>query len=253
MPTFLLNRKYFLIGLIVLVHLLFSYYYIPRYFSAAIGSVLIISLALIIWKKDGLYWIGLKISGRQIFYSVAAFICFFIGSYLIINFIAHKNGVQIFTGNYKDVVHTLFYTLNEEIVIGALLLKGIRQALKKTPDWIISVAAAFVFAIIHLVFFKWVFINRGDLGAITLLSLFAVGIFRNNLILKTGHVGFSWAIHFAWVYVMLGSQHLINVKEYYLSDFERFEMYLGDVRILGACVVLVMFSFLIRKTPISSE
>ena len=252
MRTFLLNRKYNLIGLIVLVHLLFSYYYIPRYFSAAIGSVLIISLALIIWKKDGLYWIGLQISGKQILYSILAFIGFLFGSYLIIHFIAQKNGVQIFTGNYKDVVHTLFYTLNEEIVIGALLLKGIKQALKKTPDWMISVGVAFVFAIIHLVFFKWVFLNKGDLGVITLLSLFAVGIFRNNLILKTGHIGFSWAIHFAWVYIMLGSQHLINVKEYYLSDFERFEMYLGDIRILIACSVLVVLSFFFRRKTISS-
>lgn len=248
----LLNRKINLIALIVLVHLVFSYYYFPRYYSSAIGTLLIVFLSWLVWKKEALFWIGLQLNRKKILLTLLAFAVFLVGSYFVIKLVALKTGIQVFPGNYKNFVHTLFYTLNEEIILGALLLKGIKGTFKKSPDWMISAGVALIFMLIHLAFFKWIFHNRGDLALFTLISLFAVGVFRNNLILKTGHIGYSWAIHFAWIYIMLGSHHFIKAQTYYLNDFERFELYLGDVRISAICVALAILSFMHLPKAISS-
>jgi membrane protease YdiL (CAAX protease family) len=163
--------------------------------------------------------------------------------------VARNQNVDLFIGNYKNFLHTFFYTLNEEIILGALFLKGIQHYRKKTPAWIISVGVAVCFTIIHFVFFQWIFDNRGPLGVFTLLSLLAVGIARNNLILRTGHIGYSWALHFGWVYIMLGSSHYQRITEHYLTDFERFEVYLGDVRVMGVCIALAIATFMkFKKT-----
>lgn len=228
----------------VLVHLVFSYYYIPWFFSSAIGTVLIIILATCTWPKNYKYWIGFQISNNGKLITVFAFLVSFTGSMFLIKYVAKANHIVLIPGNYKDFFHVLFYTLNEEIIIGALLLKGIQQRLKKSPEWIISVGTALVFTIIHFVFFRWIFLNSGNLTAVTLLSLFAVGVVRNNLILRTGHIGYSWALHFGWVYMMLGYSHFDQAGNVFLNDFERFGIYLGDLRIFVVCLVLVILSFM---------
>ncbi|HPJ06356.1 MAG TPA: hypothetical protein PLK17_12665 [Bacteroidales bacterium] len=58
-----------------------------------------------------------------------------------------------------------------------------------------SVALALFFALIHFVFYKWIFLDRGIIGMLTHTSLFMVGFVRNSLILMTGHIGYSWALH----------------------------------------------------------
>ncbi|MDX1284622.1 MAG: hypothetical protein R3182_06410 [Draconibacterium sp.] len=185
--------------------------------------------------------------------SLIAFVAFVGGSFIVMRVIAGDHQIQIIPGNFKNFTHTFFYTLNEEIVVGALLLKGIKSMAKKTPDWVISLGAALVFSLIHFVFFKWIFINSGNLSIITLSSLFFAGIIRNNLILKTGHIGYSWAFHFGWIYIMLGSSHLDRASEIFLNDFERFGIYLGDYRTLIVCLVLAVASFFVlKKNSISS-
>ncbi len=249
----ILNKKLHLVSLIVLIHLTFSYYYFTWFYSSAIGTIGIVFLAWLTWKKEYSFWIGLQIKTSEILQILFAFIVFLLGSYFLVKVVAEPKEIQLYPGNYKNFLHTLFYTLNEEIILGALLLKGIRYYFKKLPDWQISVGVAIIFSIIHFVFFKWIFINTGNLGIFTLLSLVAVGIARNNLILRTGHIGYSWALHFGWIYIMLGSMHYNLLSEQYLTDFERFEFYLGDFRILGVCIALAIASFMVFKKSTSSE
>ena len=252
MANILFNRKVNLVSLMVITHLVFSYYYFPYFFSAFAGTVLIVLISILTWKNNYKYWIGFEIKNKEILYIVIAFIVFISGSFLLVKLVAFPNEIRISPGNYKNFTHTLFYTLNEEIILGALLLKGARHCLKKTNEWHIVVIAAFVFSVVHFVFFSWIFTNTGNLGFFTLLSLFAVGIVRNNLILRTGHIGYSWALHFGWIYIMLGSFHYNTANKFFLSDFERFELYLGDFRISGVCIALAIASFMVFKKTTSS-
>lgn len=248
----LLDKKANLVALIVLAHLVFSYYYLPWFFSAFIGSVVIIVLAYFSWGKDFTFRTGLRVRHSEYPLIVLAFAVSLGVSFLALAPVGQTAGIKIHAGNYKDVVHTLFYTLNEEIVLGALLLKGFRHLSKKSPDWTISVTAAFLFAVLHFVFFRWVFRTPGNLSTLTLLSLFAVGVFRNNLIIRTGHIGYSWALHFGWIFVMLGSDHFSTSGGVFLNDLDRFELYLGDHRIVMLCLVPAGLSLLLLRKPTSS-
>jgi len=242
-------KKVHLVSLIVIVHLVFSYYYIPKYWSAFAGFVLILALSYLTWKNKFVFWIGFRINHRQILISVLVLIVFYAGSVFLIHTIAKAHNIVVIKGNYMDLIHTFFYTLNEEIIMGALLLKGIKYRWKEIENWKISVGVAFVFSLVHYLFFKWIFLNSGSLNVFILFSLFCVGILRNNLILKTGHLGYSWAIHFAWVLPMLGHLHLQTNNKYYLTDLERFDLYLGDYRtaIITSLLAIASFYFLNKK------
>lgn len=241
------NKKAILVVLIILAHLTFSYYYFPWFYSALSGTVIIILLARFAWGSDYKFWLGLQIKKEDYLIVFIVFAGFLGGSYLIVKLIAGSHNIAVIPGNYKNFVHTLFYTLNEELVIGALLLKGIKYSSRKTPDWVISTGVAVCFSIFHFIFFKWIFKNSGNLGLTTLISLFFAGIVRNNLILKTGHIAYSLSLHFAWIYIMLGSSHYNRTSKLFLNDFERFEMYLGDYRILIVCLILAVLSFVVSK------
>ena len=249
----LFSKKVHLVTLIILVHLTFSYYFIPRYWSAALGFVLIIVLSYLTWKNNFSYWTGIRLKFREAVLTAFCAIVFLSGSFFLMKTIAEGNNIQVQPGNYGDILHTFFYSLNEEIIMGALLLKGIKHRWLNVSEWKISVGIALGFSILHFVFFKWIFLNSGNLNFTILLSLFFVGIFRNNLILKTGHIGYSWAIHFGWVFPMLGCAHFNKIQENYLTDFERFDIYLGDNTTAIISAFLAISSFLIfRKKTISS-
>lgn len=253
MPIKLFDKKVHLVALLILVHLTFSYYFIPKYWSASIGFVLILVLSFVTWEQDFTNWIGIHLRLKEVIITVLLAIVFLSASIFFIKIVARSNHIQVQSGNCKHILHTFFYTLNEEIIMGALVLKGIRFRWKKLNDWKISVGVALCFSLIHFLFFKWVFINTGNLNFLILLSLFCVGILRNNLILKTGHIGYSWAIHFGWVFPMLGCSHFNKIDKYYLTDLERFDIYLGDYRTTIITLLLAIVSFfLLNKRTISS-
>jgi len=240
------------VALIILAHLTFSYYYFPWFYSAILGTVVIVLLSYFLWRNDYRFWLGIQISNKEYLKVFLVFLAFLGGAFLIIKWVGQSENILVIPGNYKNFLHTFFYTLNEELVIGALLLKGIKYFRKKIPDWFVSVWIAAVFSLFHFIFFKWIFKNSGELGWITMMSLFFAGIVRNNLILKTGHIAYSFSLHFAWIYVMLGSSHFSKTDKVFLNDFERFEMYLGDYRVLVVCLILVILSFLYPKKTTSS-
>jgi hypothetical protein len=241
-----LKRVSFIV-LLLLTHLSFSYYYFPWFWSSLIGFVIILFLSYKIWKNAFIFWIGIPVKRKELLISLLLLIIFFAGSFAIILLIARNNQIEIRLRSYKTLVHSLFYTLNEEIIIGALLLKGIRHRWKKLSKPLISLTVALAFALVHFIFYKLIFVASGNLSLITIVTLFLVGVFRNNLILKTGHIGYSWALHFGWIYVMLGCQHLNLLTAKYLTDFDRFQMYLGDFRVMIISLVLAGFSFYLIK------
>lgn len=248
----LFDKKVNLVALIVLAHLTFSYYYFPWFYSAFTGFIVIIILSYFTWKSKYRFWIGLQFARKEYLIILIAVFVFLGGSFLIGKTIAKVNNIQVIPGNYKNLIHVFFYTLNEEIVLGSLLLKGIQNYRKKLPKWVISVGIAICFSIIHFVFYKWIFKNSGSLSLITLISLFLTGIIRNNLILKSRHIGYSWALHFGWIYFMLASSHYNLTNKLFLNDFQRFELYLGDYRTLVICLLLAGLSFYFLKRPTSS-
>ncbi|NOU17230.1 MAG: hypothetical protein HOO91_06690 [Bacteroidales bacterium] len=233
-------------SLLILSHVLLSYYFLGGWWISSIGSILIILFSYLIWKNDFLKVIGLtidyKIVIKSIFLAGLVTIC----ALLLMSYIAHKQNVIIQFRNWRDYYHDIFYILNEEIVLGAIILYFLVNKRKIKPI-IASLGLAIVFSLIHFIFYKWIFNDRGIIEITTLLTLFLIGFVRNNLILYTGHIGYSWALHFGWMVVMFGSFHIYSDSMNPLSEPERFNTYLGSLEMLTLSLILALGSLIFMK------
>jgi hypothetical protein len=107
-----------------------------------------------------------------------------------------------------------------------------------------SIGLAVFFALIHFVFYKWIFNDRGILSVSTLTTLFLVGFVRNSLIFQTGHIGYSWALHFGWMAMMFGNMHIHPDSMLRVTESERFNLYLGSVEMLIISLTIAGLSLL---------
>jgi len=227
----------------VACYLIFSYYVFNGWWYSGIGTLLVVFFAYLLWRKDFLYRVGLKMNGVILFSSLFLMLILTVGGYGLMKSIAHRNGVMIQYADYRNFIHDVFYTLNEEIILGAVLLGYVRHRFRKLQPAAVSVLVAILFACVHYLFYRWIFNDRGILTWLTLATLTMVGILRNNLILTTGHVGYSWAFHASWMAVMFGMYHYQTGNLEGLQEYERFNLYLGSPITFIIITALAMVSF----------
>jgi hypothetical protein len=213
------------------------------------GTILIILFSYFTWGNDFLKHIGLQLDlktfARSLILSVLVILC----AFLLMEYIAAGDNVLIKVTNWRNYYHDIFYTLNEEIVLGAILLFALADDRKIHPV-IASVGLAVFFSLIHFVFYRWVFNDRGIIGIPTLTTLFFIGFVRNSLILQTRHIGYSWALHFGWIAVMFGSWHVDMDTNKYLTEPARFNTYLGsaEMLIISGVLAILFAVYLVKKT-----
>ncbi|MFP4060156.1 MAG: type II CAAX prenyl endopeptidase Rce1 family protein [Bacteroidota bacterium] len=222
-------QKILLFILVLSVYLLFSYNYFQGWWYSAIGTSGILILAWLIWKKNFLIKTGLKINIRDVGITIVLTALILYLGYKLVNAIGEPLDLKPNCQNWRGIAHIFFYTLNEEIVLGAMLLFYLRNKFPNLGDVIISAVVAFLFAMGHFVFYQFVFIpNQGILLHTTMLTLFFTGMIRNALILKYNHVGFSWAIHFGWMAVFFGCYPVNTTTGEHLKESELFNIFLGS-------------------------
>ncbi len=232
------------ISLLVLSYLLSSYYYFDGWWNSSIGSLLIVFFSYLLYKKEFLNIIGLNLPLRTIVKSIILAAGVVGGAWFIMRYLGDRHGIVIQYSHWKNYYHDIFYTLNEEIVLGGILLHVLTYKWKIKPA-VASVLLAIFFSMVHFVFYRWIFNGRGLMATPTLLTLFFIGIVRNNVILQTGHIGYSWALHFGWMAVMFGSWHVYVGTDNYLGELARFNTYLGSAEMLGLSGILVLLSFIL--------
>ena len=234
-------KRTILFSLLGLSYGLFSYYFFGGWWNSSVGSLLIILFSYLIWDKDFLKHIGLQLDLKSIVKSIILAGIIVIFALLIMKNIAVKNNVMISYTNWRDYYHDIFYILNEEIIIGAMLLFSLVNKRKIRP-LIASIGLAVFFSLIHFVFYKWMMRDRGILEITTLLTLFCVGFVRNSLILWTGHIGYSWALHFGWMVIMFGSMHIDLTTNLRVTEPNRFNLYLGSIEMLIVSIIIAGLS-----------
>ncbi len=170
------------------------------------------------------------------------------------DYIGSINSVEIQLTNFKNYFHDIFYTLNEEIILGAIPLFILTKRTNIHP-LLISSLLAIAFAAFHFIFYKWIFLESGLLYPNTLITLSLVGFIRNNLILTFGHIGYSWAIHFGWVASMFGSHHFFRETGVRLTEPERFNMYLGsnELVIVSFLLALMTAMLFLKKSKFNNS
>lgn len=193
-----------------------------------------------VWGKGFLKQIGLQLNLQTITKSIILAVIITTCSFLIMKYIGNKNNIQIEYYNWRDYYHVIFYILNEEIVIGAILLFALVYKWKIRPV-VASLCLTVFFSLIHYIFYKWIFLDRGVIGISTLITLFLVGFVRNSLIIQTGHIGFSWALHFGWIAIMFGSSHTYLNTNMYVTEPESFNLYLGSTEMLIISIIMAGF------------
>ncbi len=83
--------------------------------------------------------------------------------------------------------------------------------------------------------------DRAVIGISTLITLFLVGFVRNSLIIQTGHIGYSWALHFGWIAIMFGSSHTDLNTNMLVTEPEGFNLYLGSTEMLIISIIMAGF------------
>ena len=226
-----------LLSLLFLVYVLFSYSFLGDWLFSSLGTILILFLSFLIWGNGFLENTGLRFKLQTIFKSIVLFVIIAGCSIVVLKYIGSKNDIRIEYYNWRDYYHVLFYVLNEEIVVGAILLFTLVYKWK-VRAMVASILIAAGFALLHYVFYRWVFIDQGALRISTLITLFLVNYVRNSLILYNGHIGYSWALHFGWIAIMFGSRHTYESTDMYVSELESFNTYLGSTEMLIISIVL---------------
>lgn len=245
---FLKLRIPILFTLLFLIYVIFSYSFLGDWLYSSIGSILIIFLSFLIWGNGFIDKIGLQLNLETFVKSIILVFIIAGCSFFIMKYIGNKNDIRIEYHNWRDYYHVMFYVLNEEIVLGAILLFTLVYKWKIRPV-VASICLAVGFALTHFIFYRWVFTDRGVLGISTLITLFLVGFVRNTLIIYTGHIGYSWALHFGWIAIMFGSMHINLNTNMYLSEIESFNTYLGSTEMLVLSIILagIFLAYWLKK------
>jgi len=199
------------------------------------GTGLILVCLKLGWPREWLALAGLRIRGKQAALSVGLFLAALAVSLVLVHRAASAPGIRFVpvyerAGLGSVFVHTVGQTVNEEIVLGALLLAALSRWTGNRRLILVSVGVALVFAALHFAFYALRTEsdrNYGRLTAAALIAVFGVGVLRNNLILASRHIGYAWAIHLGWNLVCFHSLVVRDGQPRPINEPERFNLLLG--------------------------
>jgi hypothetical protein len=239
------------IGVQVLILIAYFCLTYADWWMAPVASVLIVLLAHLACPGRGLDTIGLRIPLAQIGVSLLILCIVAVAAGGIIPTIAASEHIT-FTPAWESkkwtaLTHTVGQTLNEEIVLGALLLKSIRKKTRAAHPCVTSAAVALAFSLAHYLFYcarPPGSSNYGTLSVVTLVSLFAIGMARNNCILSTGNVGYAWALHLGWNAVFINSTYTWPSSNTRLAEPAMFNVVLGNTTMVAISLALMGLSLL---------
>lgn len=248
--------KALLVFLLFLVHVLMSYGGSLYPWRAISGSLLIILIARTAWPERWNDRLGLRIRLRDGLLAAVLVPILIAGLYWMIRAITITQGISfhpVFAEygflNLK-YLHTLGQTLNEEMLFGALILYAAQRRFSNRSLLSIAVSVALIFSGLHYVFYRWIVIseNTGILTTSALFVLFAIGVLRNTLILKTGSIIYAWCTHFSLNFIgLIGTYNFANGVE--LTEPEVLNFVLGSKFGVAAATIIILGSgiFLLKS------
>ena len=220
------------------------------------GAALILGLAWLAWPVDWVDRTGFRMSFRAAAEALVLLAVTAASAYGLLVVATRAAGIQFIpvherAGFLSDLAFTAGQTLNEEIVLGALLLFGLTRRLGTNRGLAISLGVALVFAVLHHAFYAFrepETFNSVHLSTVALTALFAVGVLRNSLILGSRHIAFAWAIHLGWNAYFFQSQFRFEQTNCPLNEPERFNYLLAYPLMVGVMTFAALISvYLFRQ------
>lgn len=223
------NKNYW-IPFVIVSYLGLSYLPIFGWWFSILGTGLILLFGHFAWPLSFKERLGIPSKFSQYLITFFLLIIFAIASYILMSLIQKQNDLGFGIGYIQNFTHIFFYTLNEELILGGLIILFLKKRYKNLNPIIISVGVASIFSIIHYIFYRWIFQGpaQGILSFAVLISLLIIGIVRNNFIIRTNHIGYAWALHFSWMAIMFGCSYYRPSNSEQLSQIERFNIFIGN-------------------------
>lgn len=207
-----------------------------------VTAAIAIALRLVVGGQWALQ-AGLVMPPSHVGLVVIAFALIAAASQALLGLVYPVAGLKLTPPALQGQIGFLFQALNEEIVFRALLLGLLAQFVR--PALMLSVAAAFVFAVAHFVLYRYSNPLHVALSPAALASLFLAGVGMNNLYLAFRHVGFSWALHAGWNVVWLPGAFRDAMTGETLHEPQVFDRVLGSPAMVAMTAAVAAFSFAI--------
>lgn len=190
------------------------------------------------WRARWLDRVGLRMGfGTAVIAVGSAVALWALFRHAVFPAIAAEQGLVIHPWDALRTAIFPFQALNEEMVLGGLLLFGLTDHFGRPVLW--SLLVAVLFAALHYVMYRY-----GGYGMIiaplTILGLVAVGVMRHCLIIGSQHIAFAWGLHAAWNTVMFGVVWRYEGNARALREPRVFDTFVGDPRIVVATSVLAL-------------
>jgi hypothetical protein len=235
--------------IIVLIYLLFTY---SGGLWALLGSMLIVLVAWLAWRRRWVEHFGLSVSPTQALLALLALSFSAVAAWILIPSACQAQGIHLTPIWQRDgwiilALHTLGQTFNEEIVLGWMLLTTLRRRVPGLTLPALSLTVALIFAVLHYVFYAArpaAYLNFGLLSATALLAVFAAGALRNNLILGIGNISLAWGVHLGWNLIFIDSAYTWSATGGMLSEPAIFNAVFGYLPIMIWLTVLMGVSLL---------
>ncbi|KQC14342.1 MAG: hypothetical protein APR63_05755 [Desulfuromonas sp. SDB] len=263
-------------GLIILVYLIWLFLnYNPQlsfenssphwgWILSLLASVLIIIIMKFrdpdSWKKN----LGICLQKMDLLKFLVVTVLLVIGSYILIYHLSeishysfkpellnYKSFYSVSTPFHQIIAGYIYFfpeTFNEEILVGAFLLLGLQRSIKKLNPTIIAVSIALFFSLMHQALYVFSSMQfKTSLTLLTLFSLFFVGVLRNVLILKTGKIVYSWALHLSFNFVFLPGFFINKSTGEIANEPQRFNIVFGNYPMLILTGILAIASLVYMK------
>jgi len=232
---------------VTLAAYLFPYFYLTAHWWRSIPSAGVILLTgAVFFGRDMPSVYGLVMGWKQLAISIALFAALLgLFSYVLFNWVVVE---PLSVNRYAyplAQVHQFFQVFNDEVVLRAALLTVLLRAFPH-PKTVILVPAVF-FAIAHHVVYRTAAVQI-DWPA--MVSIFAFAAIANTLFVRYRHIGYGFALHYAWNVDRFNSAYYLDGVR--LSEGSTFNAIEGShVVLAGSVATMLVVLTMIRRSDVA--
>ncbi|MGB7476575.1 MAG: CPBP family intramembrane glutamic endopeptidase [Polyangiales bacterium] len=192
---------------VTLAAYLFPYFYLPASWWRGIPSTFVILLTGALFFGRAMPRVyGLVMTWKQLAISIGLFaILLGLFSYVIFTWVVVEP-LSVERYSYPPAqVHQLFQVFDDEILLRAALLTVLLKAFPH-PRAVILVPAV-LFAVGHHIVYRT---GAVDIDWPAMVSIFAFAGIANTLFVRYRHIGYGFALHYAWNFYRFNSRYYLD-------------------------------------------